>query len=224
MKVTNMAKLMAAVLALGVASAASAQSAGQWTVKAGMNRITPKVKSGQVSAPALPDSRADVKEDTQPVLIFAYGLTDNISTEVALGTPYNHDVVGAGAIEGTGKLAEVQALPPTVFLQYRFFEPSARIRPYVGAGLTYAWFRRTEGSGKLTALTNTGGEATTIKLDSKFAGTLQVGVAVAIDERWFADVGFTKTFLKTRAFYSTGQTQDMQLDPQGVSLTVGYKF
>ena len=216
--------LLAALCAIGAASSASAQSAGQFTAKVGAGKITPHVESGDVSAPALPGSKVEVGSDTEPVLIFAYGLTDNISTEVALGLPYKHKLYGAGAIAGTGQLGTVEALPPTVFLQYRFFQPETMVRPYVGLGLTYAYFQKGTGSGQLTALLNTGGPASTFKIDGKAAGTLQAGVAVNLNAKWFVDATVTKTFLKVKNHYSTGQTQDVKLDPLGVILAVGYKF
>ncbi|MBC7405424.1 MAG: OmpW family protein [Cytophaga sp.] len=217
-------KVLALAAAMMVASSASAQSAGQWTAKLGLNQLTPKVESGDLSAPALPHTKADVGSDTKPVLIFAYGLTDNISVEIPLGLPYKHTLYGAGAIEGTGKLGTSSVLPVTGFVQYRFFEPAAKIRPYLGLGATYAYFHKATGSGQLTALLNPGGPAATFKMENKMGATLQAGVSVAINEKWFADVGMTKTFLKTKATFSTGQTQNIKLDPLGVSLSVGYKF
>ena len=223
-RLKSAATLLAALCAIGAASSASAQSAGQFTAKVGAGKITPHVESGDVSAPALPGSKVEVGSDTEPVLIFAYGLTDNISTELALGLPYKHKLYGAGSIAGTGQLGTVEALPPTVFLQYRFFQPETMVRPYVGLGLTYAYFRKATGSGQLTALLNTGGPASTFKIDGKAAGTLQAGVAVNLNARWFVDATVTKTFLKVKNHYSTGQTQDVTLDPLGVVLAVGYKF
>jgi outer membrane protein len=216
--------LLAAACALAVASSASAQSAGQFTAKAGIGQITPKVESGDVSAPALPGSKVAVGSDTEPVFIVAYGLTDNISAELALGVPYKHKLYGAGAIAGTGQLGTVEALPPTAFIQYRFFKPEAMVRPFVGLGLTYAYFQKARGSAQLTSILNTGGPASTFKIDSKAAGTLQAGVAVNLDPRWFVDLTVVKTYLKIQTSYSTGQTQDVKLDPLGVILAVGYKF
>ncbi|HEU4375532.1 MAG TPA: OmpW family outer membrane protein, partial [Telluria sp.] len=120
--------LLAAACAMAVASGASAQSAGQWTAKVGVGKITPKVDSGDVSAPALPGSKVAVSSDTEPVFIFAYGITDNVSAELDLGVPYKHKLYGAGALAGTGQLGTVEALPPAAFLQYRFFEPTAMVR------------------------------------------------------------------------------------------------
>ena len=223
-RMNSVAKTLIAAAALACAANASAQSAGQWTAKFGFNQLTPKVESGDISAPALPFTKADVSSDIQPVLIVAYGLTDNISLEGALGTPYKHKISGAGSIAGTGELGTVEALPPTLFAQYRFFAPTATFRPFVGIGATYAYFMKAKGSGKLTALTNPGGPSTTFDIDNKFTYTAQAGVAMNFTERWFADVTVNKSRVRTDVHFSTGQTQHMKLDPVALVLAVGYKF
>ena len=223
-RLNSAVKMLVAATAMACAAGASAQSAGQWTAKFGFNELTPKVESGNVSAPALPNTKADVEGDIQPVLIFAYGLTDNISLETALGTPYKNSIIGAGAVAGVGELGTVQALPPTLFAQYRFFSPSATFRPFVGIGATYVHFMRERGSAKLSALLNPGGAPVTFEIDDKFTYTAQVGLAVNLGERWFADVTVNKSKLRTNVNFSTGQTQFMKLDPVAVVLAVGYKF
>ena len=223
-RMNSVAKTLVAAAALACAASASAQSAGQWTAKFGFNQLTPKVESGDISAPALPFTKADVGRDIQPVVGITYSFTDNISLETAIGTPYKHKIIGAGSIAGTGELGTVEALPPTLFAQYRFFAPTATFRPYVGIGATYAYFMKERGSGKLTALTNPGGAPTTFNIDNKFTYTAQVGVAMNFTERWFADVTVNKSRLRTDVHFSTGQNQHMKLDPVAVVLAVGYKF
>ena len=216
--------LLAAAAALAGAGAASAQAAGQWTFKGGLGKITPKVTSGDVSAPALPGSKAAVSADTQPIFAFAYGVTDNVSVELDLGLPYKHEISGDGAIAGTGVLGTVKSLPPTLFAHYRFFKPDAQVRPYVGLGATYAYFASETGSGRMTALSDIGGPPTTFQIKNKLAPTLQIGATVALNARWFVDANISKTWLKTEVSFSSGQRQDMQLDPQAVTLALGSKF
>jgi outer membrane protein len=223
-RINTAVKLLALAAVFGVAASASAQSTGQWIGTVGINKITPKVDSGNVSAPALPESKADVGSDTKPIFNVAYMFTDNISAEMDLGVPYKHTLYGAGSLEGTGKLGTSEVLPPTAFIQYRFFQPEALIRPYLGAGLTYAYFQKERGSSQLTAILNTGGPGATFKLDNQWAGSVQAGASLRIDKNWFVDVAVIKTFLKTDAHYSTGQTQKLKLDPLAVSVGIGYKF
>jgi len=217
-------KLLALVAAMTAASAASAQSAGNWLATLGANQITPKVDSGDVSAPALPGTKADVKSDTQPRFAIAYMYSDNISTEIDLGAPYKHDLVGAGAIQGTGKLGTSEVLPPAAFIQYRFFQPNSMFRPYAGLGVSYAKFQKEEGSPELTAILNTGGPGATFKIDDKWAACFQLGLTAQINEAWFVDASVIKTKLKTTVHFSTGQTQDVRLDPLSVNVSIGYRF
>jgi outer membrane protein len=219
----NSAALLAAIAVLA-APCAMAQSAGQWSVKAGIGKITPKVESGDVSAPALPGTKADVSADTQPIFAIAYQWTDNVSFELDLGLPYKHEISGAGAIQGTGKLGTVKALPPTLFAHYSFLKPSALLRPVIGLGATAAYFADETGSGQLTAISDIGGPPTTFKIKNKLAATVQLGVAVNLGEHWMANLCVSKTFLKTRVSFSSGQTQAMTLNPQAVTLMAGYKF
>jgi outer membrane protein len=217
-------KLLALAAALGAAGGVQAQAKGDWYVKAGANRIEPKVSGGNISAPVLPDTRADVLPDTRPIVNIGYMLTDNISAEIDLGVPYKHELVGDGAIAGVGKLGSVEALPPTALVQYRFFEPAAKVRPYVGLGITYAYFQKETGSGALTAILDAGGPPSTFSLKSKWAATAEVGLNVKFAERWSADVAVLKTKLKTTATFSTGQYMSSKLDPLTYSVGVVYQF
>jgi outer membrane protein len=222
---SKLVKLLVAAGALAVAGGAAAQSKGQFTVSLGANQLKPKVESGAISAPALPNSIGDVGKDTQPIAVITYGLTDNISVETAIGTPYKHKIYGAGAIEAGGQLGTVKALPAIALLQYRFFEPNARFRPYVGLGVTYAMFQKETGSFRMTALTNPGGGVpTTFKIDDKWTVSGQVGAQFNVNEKWFLNASYIKTKLRTDVHFSTNQHQHMKLDPDSFILSVGYKF
>ncbi|WP_296942324.1 OmpW family protein [uncultured Massilia sp.] len=221
---SNVVKLLVAAGALAAAGGAAAQSKGQWTVAVGATQIRPDVTSGAISAPALPNSFGDVEKDTQPMATITYSLTDNISVETAIGTPYKHKIYGAGAIAAGGQLGTVEALPAIALLQYRFFDPNARFRPYVGLGVTYAIFQKETGSFKMTALTNPGGPATTFSIDNKWTVSGQLGASFAVTEKWSLNAAYIKTKLRTDVHFSTGQNQHMKLDPDSYILTVGYRF
>ncbi len=216
--------LLAVAAALSVSASASAQSAGTWSVAAGINQITPKVNSGTLTAPAIPGVKNDVAKDTQPLLIVNYAITDNISASTFIGPPYKHDQIGAGTLQGVGKVGTVESLPATLLVQYHFFEAKAKFRPYIGAGLTYAYFRNETGSGVLTALADTGGKPTTFKAESQWGSTIKIGANYAVNDKWFVGLSVSKTFVKTTSRFSTGQTISMDLDPVSVVASVGYNF
>lgn len=206
------------------AGSAHAQSAGTWMISIGANNIAPKVKSGDLSAPSLPGTKIDVKDASAAFATITYLITDQVSVQTFLGGPYKHEVVGAGAIDGVGRIGEVQQVSPTLTLQYRFFDAASALRPYVGLGLTYAYFFKEQGSGTLTALTNPGGAPTQLKADGAWGLSPQIGATYAFSDRWFADLTVIKTFVKNTTHLSTGQSIDAKLDPLTVGLTVGYRF
>lgn len=212
---------LAAWLAAG---GAQAQSAGTWMVKAGVNNIAPQVKSGDLSAPSLPGTRIDVTEKTSVILTATYMLTDAWSVEAFAGLPYKHDIVGDGAIAGAGKIGSLKQVSPTVFVQYRFMAPTAQFRPYVGVGPTRGHFYGEEGTGVLTALTAPGGKPTRLDVKDAWGTSVQVGGSFALAGRWYADLMLVKTFIKTDATLSTGQTISTKLDPVSMGIAVGYRF
>jgi len=213
-----------AALLVGVGGGALAQSAGEVQVKIGLNRIAPQVRSGDLSAPSLPGTQIDVKAATSAILTGTYMLTDNTSVELYAGLPYEHDVVGAGVIAGVGKIGSVKQVSPTLFAQYRFLEAQAPLRPYVGLGLTYAYFYGEKGSAALTALTNAGGKPTRLSAGSAFGLSPQVGATWRVDDRWFLDAVLVKTWLKNTTKLSTGQSIDTKLNPLSFGLSMGYRY
>lgn len=210
----------ASLLCLG--GIANAQSAGSWLARVGVTTIAPQVNSGDLSPPAFSGTKSDVLAATQISGGVTYMLTNNVSIDVPLALPFKHDIVGRGAIEGVGKIGDVESLPMTVFVQYRFMDADAKFRPYVGLGATYAKFFNAHGTATLSALT--GGTPTTLSVESKLAATPELGATFAINDQWFVDGFVSKTFLKNRTTLSTGQTQDLTLNPIAYGISVGYKF
>ncbi len=216
--------LLALAGGLCLAHTAFAQKAGTISVSAGITQLAPAVDSGNLSAPSLANTQVDVNSNTQLTGAVNYMITDNINVHLPLGFGFKHKISGAGAIAGVGTIAETKALPITLIGQYRFMDAAAQFRPYAGAGLTYAKFYKSSGTAVLTAITNPGGPATTVSFESKLAPTIQLGAAFNINEKWYVDASYTKTFLKTRGTLSTGQNIDVTLNPNGLTLQAGYKF
>lgn len=206
---TLLPNLLAAA-ALSFCGSALAQKAGTFSASIGFTTIAPSVDSGNLSAPSLPNTKVDVNSNSQITGAVNYMVTDHLAIHVPLGFGFKHEISGAGAIAGVGKLVDAKALPITVIGQYRFLDANATFRPYVGAGLSYVKFYNEKGTG--------------VSFKSKLAPTLQIGGTYNINEKWYVDASYAKTFLKTRARLTTGQTIDVKLDPNAYSVQVGYKF
>ncbi len=221
----NTAKFLLIPAVLACAAAAQAQTAGSFMVRGGGTTITPNVSSGDLSPPALAGSKASVDKSSRVSGGITYMLDNNISIDLPLAVPFQHDISGDGAVAGVGKIADVKVLPATLLAQWRFMEPTSAFRPYVGAGITYAHFYGARSTSTLTAITGgTPANPTTLSIDSKWAATVQVGASMALNNNWFVDACYTYTPLSTTTKLSTGQTQDIRLNPSSVSLSVGYKF
>ena len=93
-----------AALALALSGGAQAQTAGSWLVRAGATQISPQVTSGDLSAPSFTGTKVNVRADTQLAGGITYMLTDHWAVDVPLALPFKHDVIGAGAIAGVGKI------------------------------------------------------------------------------------------------------------------------
>ena len=93
-------------------------------------------------------------------------------------------------------------------------------------GLSYVNFKDAKGSAVLNGINpiNPSGGSTGLKMDSKLALSPGLGVFIRIDDRWFVDVSYAKTFLKTTTTLSTGQTIETTLNPGTTTLGVGYRF
>ena len=217
-------KFICTAIVLGTGLSAGAQTSGTWLVRMGATNISPQVTSDNMTAPSFANTKTDVGGDTQLSGGLTYMYTDHFSVDVPIALPFKHKLYGDGAIAGVGQIGGVKALPFTVFGQYRFNQATSVFRPYVGLGLTYAYFFDESGSGALTAMTNPGGAATTLSVESKFALTPQLGFTYVMTEKWMLDASFSKTYLKTRTSLSTGQTIDTRLNPNVFSLGLGMKF
>ena len=224
MKKQSIASALVATAALCGAGAAHAQAAGDVMVQLGWNKIMPKVKSSDLSAPALPGSQINIKSASALFATLTYMVTEDISIEALGGLPYKHDIVGAGSVAGVGKIGSIHQISPTVLLQYRFLSADGPFRPYVGAGPTFAKFYGTKGSAALTAVTNPGGPGTTIGGDTEWGGSLQAGANYKIDKHWFVDASVIKTFISTKATLSTGQETKARLNPIAINASIGYTF
>jgi outer membrane protein len=206
--------------------AALAQTAGSTLVRVGAVRVTPSVTSGDLSPPAFIGAQAQVTGSSVLGGGISYMLDDHVALDIPLAQPLRLDITGSGSVSGVGKLGETQALPITLLAQYRWGPAQAALRPYLGAGLTYARFYQERATNILSALA--GGTPTQpvsiSRIDPQWGTTVQLGATIALSDRCFADVMVSKTWLKTTAHLSSGQHLDLRLDPSAIALGLGWRY
>ena len=221
----HFSKLGLATAALLLGASASAQVAGTFSVRVGATHIAPQVSSGNLSAPSFPGTTVDVGSASTLTGGLNYMLTDHWAVDLPLALPFKHDFSGDGAIAGVGKLGQTKALPATLIAQYRFGEANAKFRPYLGVGLTYSKFFKNRSTAALTGVTG-GNPAnpTTAWIDNQWGLTPQVGFVWNVNERWFVDASYYKSFLKTTTHLSSGQSIAIKLNPNVFAVGIGYRF
>ncbi|TDY04057.1 OmpW/AlkL family protein [Thiohalophilus thiocyanatoxydans] len=207
MKHTTLFSTLAAAIALGLASQpATALEKGDLLLRFGLANVSPNDGS---SGGAGDNDAVGVEDDTQPFINVTWMLSDNLGLDVLGATPFTHDIT----LEGSGKIAETEQLPPTVGLQYHF-TPQSNVRPYVGAGINYTTFFNE----KATAVIDS------ISLDDSWGLAAQAGVDVDINRDWFFNADLRYMQIDTTAKTNLAEDIDVDIDPWVISLGVGMTF
>ncbi|SIT43654.1 OmpW family protein [Paraburkholderia ribeironis] len=192
------------VLASAAGSAAAGIHAGDWLVRLRAISIEPQVRTTNT----LSALDVGVNNALVPEIDFTYMVRDSIGIELILGTSRHHVTSSLGNLGGVG------VLPPTLLLQYRF-NHDGRIRPYIGAGLSYTLFYNNG--------LNAGGQP--ISIDNHSIGpALQAGVDVQVTKKLFVNDDIKKIWMRTDASLGGSAIGTLHIDPLVVGLGVGMKF
>lgn len=162
----------------------------------------------------------EVDSNTIPELDLSYYVTKNIALELILAVGSKHDVgihKNGGNAFGNANLGEVNALPPTLTVQWHF-NPDQMIDPYVGAGLNYTIFM--DKSLKLKAAN------LPIRIDrDSFGVALQAGVDINLKDGWLINADVKKIWMDTDVeFKGIGKIDELDIDPVVIGIGVGKKF
>lgn len=197
-----MLKQITLVALMGLSASAMA---GQWQVKLGGSVIAPT----QDTQTALGVVEADHEYAFTPSV--EYFFNDNISTELLLAAPINHDVQLAGT-----DVVRIKHLPPTLTAKYHF-KNNTGFTPYIGVGGTafVAWDERTKGLGDTDVK---------VKEDFGFAGQIGFNFQPADAKNWgvFFDARYAQ--LSPEVQIEGLQSFDLDIDPMVYTIGYSYKF
>ncbi len=147
-----------------------------------------------------------------PEVDFSYFITDNIALELIAAVTH-HDMSLDNSDSGDLDLGDVWLLPPTLTLQYHFM-PKAKFSPYIGAGLNWTLFFNRDKSTDITAINYT----------NSFGPAFQVGLDMAVTDRWSINIDVKKVFVQTDVKVNGTINADVDLDPWIVGFGFGYTF
>ncbi len=199
-------KLLSGTIAtvLGAVSLSASAAEGDWLARFGFADVSPNDGSSGVVA----DDAIGVDSGSSLYVNGVYMLRENIGIELLAALPFSHDVT----LDGVGKIAEVDHLPPTLSVT-RHFNVESNVRPYVGAGINYTTFM----DEKAVAVVDS------IKLDDSWGLAAQAGVDVDINDKWFFNASVRYIDIDTTAKTNLGNI-DVDIDPWVYSLGVGVRF
>lgn len=211
-----MKKLTALVLAAATLApaAAIAHEAGDFIFRAGTATVRPNAGSKDV----LGLGSFDVNNNTQLGMTFSYMVTDNIGVELLAATPFEHKV----GTPGTGNIATVKHLPPTLMAQYYFGSKEDKLRPYLGAGVNYTFFfdEKFNNTGKDAGLSD-------LDLSSSWGFAAQAGMDYMLTENWMLNASVWWMDINTDVKFKAGtdkQKIETRLDPFVFMFGAGYRF
>jgi outer membrane protein len=233
MKKLLLSAAVAVALTLVAAGSALAQT---MTFKLGLANVEPNSSASPVSGPFTPVDALSLKVQSQSTVFFSASreIDSHWEAELALGLPPTHDVSlvvlkptavpGSVAAQDGALSAKVRQVAPTAFANYRFGDSSSQIRPFVGVGLNFTKFDKTESTAVNDAVN---GGPTTIKLKDSIGPALQMGVTAKLGGPWSVTGAWTTARVRTTMTTNTlgiERTADILFHPSVFILAVGYSF
>lgn len=192
---------------------------GDWVVRVGMTSVAPDDSSSNVVVGGTDlGIGVGVDNNTQLGLNFVYFFKPRLAIEVLAATPFSHDI----GLDTVGALGSTKHLPPTISANYYFADPSAKLQPYLGAGINYTVFFDEE----FTSANSDAGFSE-LELDNSLGLAAQVGVDYMLNQNWLLNASIRWIDIDTEANFDlngSAGSVDVDIDPFVYSITAGYRF
>ncbi|MCF6193870.1 MAG: outer membrane beta-barrel protein [Kangiellaceae bacterium] len=189
-----------------------------WVFRGALAYVVPDDSSG----PVLGNDGVAVDSSLGLGLSLTYMMNRNWGVELLAASPFKHDIVGMGDLEGLD-IGKATQLPPTLSLTYYWGDTTTY---HVGAGLNYTKFFSEKTTSALTAAL--GATETDLKLDASTGLSLQVGFDTPITDNWnLSAIVYWKDIDTTADVIVDGVTAasvDVQIDPIVWTLGVSTRF
>jgi outer membrane protein len=203
-KVTTTMKatwLALALIGAGILQPAMAQE-NSWMVR--VRALHMKVDNG--NSPQVPGAKVEINDKTFPEIDFTYHFTRNLAAELVLTYPQKHDVKLEGA-----KIGTIKHLPPALLVQYHFM-PASNVNPYLGAGINYTRFMDASLPSGITHDKDSVGFA------------LQAGVDVEIAKNVYLNLDYKRVNIETDIKVAGAKLTTLKVDPDLISVGIGWRF
>ncbi len=157
-------------------------------------------------------------------------LTDHFSVELAFGQPPLTKTVGKGpatlgSVPFNGQtIVTARWLAPSLLLNYNFFEDSAPLRPFIGAGINYTKFysRQSTAAGNAIA-----GGPTSISLTSSVGPAVTLGLVYKFTRHFSVHASVNAAEVDTDLTANTAgviRKTHVNFGPRALVVSAGYSF
>jgi outer membrane protein len=221
-----------ALVLLGI-SIAHADSAGvpDNTVRIGLYYLNYHSTADDLSGPYVPSGvNLAVEDVTTLYLAYVRRLSVHFDVEVAAGWPPLTKTDGRGPAElgsvpYNGQIiSTARWFAPTVLLNYKFFDDSAPLRPYIGIGVNYVNFYDREATAAGNAAS---GGPTSISLPSSWGPAGTVGLRYQLPQNWSFYTSYSASMVNSRLTANTAgviRTSEIHFGPRALVFAFGYSF
>lgn len=209
-----MRKLALALAVLASLTGTASAEEGPLMVRLRGVYIVPADRSDAIPALSVPKDKISVSAKLIPEVDFSYFFTPNISAELILTYPQEHDVEVDGA-----KIGTITHLPPVLAAQYHFL-PGGLINPYVGVGVNLTLIT----SQKLTVPGTPPLDLEISKSSVGIAG--QVGADIKVAEQIYVnvDVKYVTMGFDVKVKSSGDKVSAVDVSPWLLGAGIGYRF
>jgi outer membrane protein len=215
MKTRHSVAFAALALACGVAAAD-----GENVLKVGISRYQTHSRTDGISGIGVPPG-ADASVSGATTVIFVYErlltpISPNLGVEFVLGVPPRLHARATGSVAFLGDdVLSAKNVAPTLLLNYHFFGPETRLRPYIGVGVNYTRFTSIRSS-----------LAPDVEMGSSTGLAVQAGANYAITKDFglFASVAKVNVKSKVVAAGATVLTTTVDFRPIVYSAGISYNF
>jgi len=220
MRIKSLVAAMAAVASLAPIAAQAQAEENPWMLR--VRAVYVDWQNGQANGSAtgvgVQTNNITATNQWLPEFDVSYFFTKNIAAELVLSYP---QPVNINSNLTSGPTGTINALPPSLLLQYHFTELGT-LKPYVGAGINYTIFGNRNNF-------SIGGVSNALTVSQNSVGFVgQIGADYMIDKNWGVNLDLKYATMSTTV---TGQNvapgQDLgklTLNPFMPAIGVTYKF
>jgi outer membrane protein len=201
------------------------------SARIGLYSVFYHVSADDLSGPFVPaGANIDAQNVETVYLAYVRTIAPHFDVELTLGYPPLQKTVGRGpatlgSVPYNGEvIATARWLAPTVLVEYVFFSDTAKLRPYIGAGVNYTNFYDRDSTAQGNAIA---GGPTRLSLTSSVGAAGTVGLSYALSSSWKLYGSYSASQVRSRLTAETAgvtRTTHINFGPQALVVAVGYSF